>query len=164
MLKFFRVISIILTLVIMVLIFHLSSQNASSSSKMSGGLIEKTLSVIIPGFDEMDTENREMIISSLQFIVRKAAHAAIYFILGLCNLMSVITYYNLKIYNRIIISGVVGFVYAASDEIHQYFVPGRSCEFQDFLIDAVGCLFGIFFGYFVFRIVLKLIQRRKNNA
>ncbi len=28
--------------------------------------------------------------------------------------------------------------FAASDEIHQYFVAGRSCSFLDFLTDALG--------------------------
>lgn len=29
-------------------------------------------------------------------------------------------------------------VYGASDEIHQYFVPGRSCDIFDWIADAVG--------------------------
>jgi VanZ family protein len=28
--------------------------------------------------------------------------------------------------------------YALSDEIHQRFVPGRSCEFLDFVADSLG--------------------------
>lgn len=31
-----------------------------------------------------------------------------------------------------------GFLYAASDEIHQLFVPGRSSDVFDFLIDCIG--------------------------
>jgi len=34
-------------------------------------------------------------------------------------------------------------VYAAFDEIHQYFIPGRSCEFLDFFADIVGLLAGL---------------------
>ena len=33
--------------------------------------------------------------------------------------------------------------YAASDEIHQYFVPGRTCSFLDFLADLSGIIVGI---------------------
>lgn len=29
-------------------------------------------------------------------------------------------------------------IYGASDELHQYFVPGRSCDIFDWLADAVG--------------------------
>ncbi len=33
---------------------------------------------------------------------------------------------------------LAGVLFAASDEIHQYFVPGRSCDPLDFLTDAVA--------------------------
>lgn len=29
-------------------------------------------------------------------------------------------------------------VFAASDELHQRFVPGRSCDFYDWMADAIG--------------------------
>ena len=29
-------------------------------------------------------------------------------------------------------------LYGASDEWHQYFVPGRSCEFGDWIADTAG--------------------------
>lgn len=34
-------------------------------------------------------------------------------------------------------------VYAASDEIHQYYVPGRDASVSDFLTDAAGVLAGV---------------------
>jgi VanZ family protein len=34
-------------------------------------------------------------------------------------------------------------LYGASDEFHQYFVPGRSCEFYDWLADLLGAIFGL---------------------
>ena len=39
----------------------------------------------------------------------------------------------------LIISGL----YGALDEIHQYFIPGRSCEFFDWGADFLGILLGI---------------------
>jgi VanZ family protein len=42
--------------------------------------------------------------------------------------------------NVFLLSTVVGTVYAASDEIHQIFVPGRSCEFFDFVADCLGII------------------------
>ena len=35
----------------------------------------------------------------------------------------------------------VGIPFAASDEIHQLFVPGRSCDIFDFLVDCLGLIF-----------------------
>jgi VanZ family protein len=37
---------------------------------------------------------------------------------------------------------VVGTAYGASDEFHQLFVPGRSCELGDLLADAAGTTAG----------------------
>ena len=37
----------------------------------------------------------------------------------------------------------IGSGYAIIDEIHQSFVPGRSCEIRDMCIDAVGVLVGM---------------------
>jgi VanZ family protein len=33
--------------------------------------------------------------------------------------------------------------YGISDEIHQYYVPGRFCSFGDFLADSMGAISGI---------------------
>jgi len=38
----------------------------------------------------------------------------------------------------------IGLLYGASDEFHQYFVPGRTCEFWDWLADAIGVVSGSF--------------------
>lgn len=43
---------------------------------------------------------------------------------------------------RFLLVSLIGVCYAASDEIHQRFVPGRQCEFLDFLSDAAGVLTG----------------------
>ena len=37
----------------------------------------------------------------------------------------------------------IGALYAVSDELHQSFVPGRSCELRDMLIDACGVAAGV---------------------
>jgi len=40
------------------------------------------------------------------------------------------------------LSVAVGIAYAASDEIHQMFVPGRSAELADLFADAAGIIIG----------------------
>ncbi len=42
--------------------------------------------------------------------------------------------------NAILWTGIITIVYGASDEIHQYFVPNRSSELQDWLADITGVL------------------------
>jgi len=45
---------------------------------------------------------------------------------------------------------IISVFYAASDEIHQLFVPGRFCSFSDFLIDCAGILLAALL-YYVLR-------------
>jgi VanZ family protein len=42
-------------------------------------------------------------------------------------------------------AGVFGILYGLSDEIHQWFVPGRLCDPRDFAADAVGTVAGVLF-------------------
>jgi VanZ family protein len=43
---------------------------------------------------------------------------------------------------RFLLVFAAGVCFAATDEIHQWFVPGRQCDFYDFLSDAAGVLAG----------------------
>ncbi len=40
---------------------------------------------------------------------------------------------------------IIGSVYGAIDELHQKFIPGRSCDILDWLADVIGILLGITF-------------------
>ena len=57
--------------------------------------------------------------------------------------MAFISTYQIKEKNRIIISTIIGIIYACSDEIHQSFVPGRSPMITDVMIDTMGVILGI---------------------
>jgi VanZ family protein len=36
-----------------------------------------------------------------------------------------------------------GFIYACTDEFHQYFIPGRGPSFRDVLVDTSGVVLGV---------------------
>jgi len=44
---------------------------------------------------------------------------------------------------------LIAIFYAITDEIHQYFVPGRFCTVYDVLIDSVGVMCAFFVYYFL---------------
>ncbi len=67
-------------------------------------------------------------------VVRKLAHLTEYAVLG--ALLE-------RALPRPLPAFVLGVAYAASDELHQHFVPGRTGEPLDVAIDAVGVLVGI---------------------
>ena len=111
-------IMIIMAFTMMGIIFLFSSCNANMSS-MQSDMIVKLINNVIP-------------INS--FFVRKLAHFSLFFILEL------ILFLTLK---NIYLSFFISSGYALLDEFHQYFVPGRSCELRDVLIDISGCMLAI---------------------
>ena len=112
------------------LIFYMSNQPGDVSSKQSG-LVLKLFQFI--GID-LNNELSEL----ATFIVRKTAHFTEYFILYFLSINVMKCYLNIK--NTIFYSFIFSFFYACTDEIHQYFIPGRAMAFRDVLIDSAGAL------------------------
>lgn len=111
-------IMIIMAFTMMGIIFLFSSCNADISS-MQSDMIVKLINNVIP-------------INS--FFVRKLAHFSLFFILELILFLT---------FKNIYLSFFISSGYALLDEFHQYFVPGRSCELRDVLIDISGCILAI---------------------
>lgn len=139
---FKRAVFLALTLCWMAVIFWFSAQEAQASQSLSGGFIERLLGIVLPGFDTMDEESRLSLIDSLQTLVRKCAHAGVYAVLGVFVSLFMSTF-SLSAAKRFVISLSLCMIYASSDEIHQHFVPGRSCELRDVCIDSLGSLASI---------------------
>ncbi|MBE6787465.1 MAG: hypothetical protein E7537_03865 [Ruminococcaceae bacterium] len=138
--SFFRVLSVILLVCWMTFIFFLSNQNADASSQTSGQVIEVLAEKFYPEFEQMTEPQKQEVISSLQFVVRKSAHVGMFAVLGLLSFLTFISYVDLRFFTRTFWAVAVSVLYAATDEYHQRFVGGRSCELRDFLIDTAGIL------------------------
>jgi VanZ family protein len=67
-------------------------------------------------------------------VVRKVAHVTEYAVLGALLVRAT---------RRELPAFLLGVAYAASDEIHQHFVPGRHATPVDVAIDAVGVALGV---------------------
>lgn len=78
---------------------------------------------------------------SLSFIVRKSAHFAIYFVLGMLMYKAIQKCGRFK--NKIAFSALFCMLYSVTDEIHQIFVPGRACRLFDIFVDCIGSILGI---------------------
>lgn len=151
-----RIIFLILIIINCITIFYFSNQVADTSSASSGRVVNFVMKVF-PQFRNMEEHQKEHIANEvLQPIVRKMAHFSIYTLLGFLTINFAIIG---KIQNdichtdeqcspiqfrkAILYSWLFGTLYAVSDEIHQLFVLGRSCEFRDICIDSLGVLTGI---------------------
>lgn len=59
---------------------------------------------------------------------------------------------KLSMWNFLIRAEVFCALYACSDELHQYFVPGRSCKLFDVCVDSTGAFFGALFFWGIFHL------------
>lgn len=143
--SFLRVFSIILLVVWMGVIFFFSHQTAQDSSEISGSFIEIVAEKIYPDFEKLSESEKADVVASFQFIVRKSAHAGAFALLGFFAFLTFISYTRMRYWLRVFLAAGLSLLYAASDEIHQYFVKGRSCELRDFLIDAAGITVSLLF-------------------
>ena len=134
-----RYLLLIINIIWMVVIFSFSAQPASESSETSTKVGTMVGKVLKPGFSELPKEEQIQYVRKIEFPIRKLAHATEYAILG--ALMSLFFFsWNRKRYG--LYGWLWGILYAITDELHQSFVPGRSCQMTDVAIDSLGCLFG----------------------
>lgn len=133
----------LLALALAVVIFWFSYQRASISWSQSNGFIYFFLSRFLS----------DGISPGLSHFVRKSAHFCMYALLGGLVCGSVM---KKKAYFRTFcVSEIFCVFYAVTDEIHQYFVPGRACCLSDVAIDSLGAVYGIAFALFVFYLIEK---------
>ncbi|MBO4897549.1 MAG: VanZ family protein [Clostridia bacterium] len=93
----------------------------------------------------------------METIVRKLAHLSIYLVLGFLATNALrYTAVSRKEFKYALIICVL---YAISDEVHQYFVPGRACRFYDVIVDTFGACIGISMFSVIRKHYLKLFKR-----
>lgn len=133
--------SIILVLIWMIIIFIMSSFDATESANQSNFIVNIITNIF-------KIENIEV----LSFIIRKLAHFTEYLILGFLtiNMLN-----KNDISKKYLLSILICIIYATSDEIHQFIIPGRACQIKDILIDSIGSITGIY--------LYKLISKRKKS-
>lgn len=132
-----------------VTIFILSHETATQSAAKSSGVIAMLFA--------------RLGITLSSHFVRKAAHALEY--LGLSLLL-----YNAYAHSfravQPALTLLTAILYAAGDEIHQYFILGRACQMRDVFVDTVGAVFGVLCctaAYWVFKKYIQSILKKKGT-
>ena len=153
------IISLILVIAWMIVIFILSNMPADVSSSNSSNVVSTVINTVDKvtnaSGDIIEKHSDEAYLKNINNIFRKTCHAFCYLALYILvfNFVIRITKKKLLIYN--IISFIVCFLYAISDEIHQTFVVGRSGEVRDVLIDSIGIIVGCVFLSIIYTKVKK---------
>lgn len=120
-----------LTIMWMIVIFLMSNEIADVSSLRSDDIVRTIQSIGVSAPADL-----------LTFLVRKAAHISAYFVLGIL-LFNLLKEYDLGVKKMIFASIAIAMLYACTDELHQMYVPGRSGEVRDVLIDTAGAAVGV---------------------
>lgn len=146
-----------ITIIIMVTIFRFSAQTAVESSDTSMNFIRVLLHDRL--LEVMSLEEAEKFEVGIETFVRKSAHFFIYMCLGFFSAMTLYCSGKVhKSYILFIIPFVFCMFYASTDEVHQLFVPGRSGEVRDVLIDSSGSLVGIFLSFLIRKLLKKVVK------
>lgn len=127
-----KIISWGLLIVWMLIIFLMSHQPGEVSSNQS--------ELVLKIFSFIGIELNDYFGELATLIIRKLAHFSEYMILFLLAYNVIRYYVNGRKKGLFVLIFV--FIYACTDEIHQYFIPGRNMAFKDVLIDTSGGIFG----------------------
>lgn len=140
--KAYFYISLIIVFALFILIFCLSHEDGKESTETSGWFTT-LLNFLLP-FPV--TEN----------VVRTLAHFSEFACLSffMNNL-----FVSKKEKLCPVIACTLSFIYAITDEIHQIFVPGRACQFQDMMVDLAGIISGMAVYAIIYIIIKKAIKK-----
>lgn len=157
-----NIVFMILALLVMIMIFMFSAQDADRSSAVSDGIVERIAPVIISDYDSLDPEIRAEKVELLSFILRKCAHFTEFAALGFC-LYNALPAGRSKKMISLTLPALIGVLYAVSDEFHQHFSKGRVPSVRDVLIDSSGVVFGIILAIFLLYLVKKSRMKYISN-
>lgn len=143
----------VLAIVWMCVIFAFSAQSKEESGAVSESFTYQIVSSTSTFFHlDLSDERVKEIADAIEGFVRKAAHMTEFGILSVL-LFIWIGQWEMGLLRRGLTASGAAAVYAATDEIHQLFVPGRSGRFSDVCIDSAGAVLGVV----VFVLFVKLI-------
>lgn len=145
--KAIAVIFWILTAICMAIIFYFSSRPANQSAGQSSVV---TLFLQRLFHTEAITEH----------MVRKFAHFTEF--AGLGFLINTALYCSTG-KQKLPLGIAIGSAYAGTDEIHQIFVDGRSCQFTDWALDTAGIVTGAIIFLILNLIIRKIIKHKKED-
>ena len=139
---FKRVLFLIMLAIAFYVIFNFSAQDGEISGSLSRKVTEFIVN-IVSKIKTMNVDTKLHYIEKFNPIIRKVAHFGVYTVVGF-SVMGFMCTFDMRNIFKLLISFAVGVTYAVTDEVHQYFIPGRNASIIDVGIDSLGVLTGIF--------------------
>lgn len=119
----------------MIIIFSFSAQSGDQSNGLSWSVAERLSGLL-------KIQSGAELFELMHHFIRKAAHFTEYAILGVLWNLALSSYPKLESKRWLIALGASA-AYAGFDELHQYFIGGRTAAVLDVIIDTSGAFFGI---------------------
>ena len=137
------ILSGILLLVLYGMIFSFSAQDGKKSGSVSTEVAERCVEVVnVVGHKNWTQSAKRAMVQSFEHPVRKIAHFLEYTCMGI--LVSILLSQWIPAGKRRYFLTILWvFLSASADEFHQLFVPERSGNFLDVLLDTSGGTFGL---------------------
>ncbi len=158
---FLRILFLLLLCSTFFAIFRFSSQNGDESGSLSNKVMTKFINVF-PYTKDLSIATKLKLIEHGEPILRKLAHFSIYGLVGIF-IMSFMSTFSIRLYQKLLVSLGVGLLYAISDEYHQSFVIGRGPSILDVGIDTAGVFAGILMVLIAISVYKALVGDRKNR-
>lgn len=134
----------------MMLIFFLSAQSGMESDGLSTNVTKVILAFVDRLVPVFGSGTGVDYLSYLNHFVRKLTHFLLYLVLGVLSARA-LRKNGMIGWKPLVLSALFCALYAMTDEMHQIFVPGRSCQAGDVFIDSMGGLVGVVLYYFRYR-------------
>ncbi len=165
-----RVIVIVIFIILLFgwgcVIYKFSDMNTISSNGKSTDIITVVLEKGLEFTNSLGITNSHPNLSKIEHAssllnspLRKVMHASVYFVLAFLLILIVnMLFKNKKYLVSLLITVILCFSFALTDEYHQTKVVGRTGQFKDVVIDTCGALVGcLFYGtyYFAYKLGSK---------
>ena len=154
---------LVATILCMLAIFILSAQPATKSNTNSKMVLNQIVDTTMKlGGSDITEQQKTELVDKVNSVARELMHAAVYFVMAIFLQITI-----LGIFRRKLLSMFITFTfcvaYGISDEIHQLFIPGRTFQLIDLVMDTGGASAAIVLVVLVYiiRKNLDVQQQRK---
>ena len=151
-----RVAIIVLCVLWQGVIYSFSAENSNISGDRSQGICKQIAEIVLYGDEDATEAEITALADRIEPTLRSLAHMFCFAVLGGLYFL-VFASFRLVGFKRCALSVGCTLCYAVLDEVHQYFVPGRSTQLSDICVDTLGAVLAVL----VLALIFKGFSKRR---